>query len=226
MIIKELSDLNGEIDINLLDSPNSMQWTYLNWHKGDQLIVSSEQAIESIVLQEVTTNSPLEPMDASHPDYDAEMKNGQVNHNFVMVVEGELAVTRFEDEMLGLREINFVSKRGDTRCYGGSPVPLVMNGIISKVALVDSVHSCLAVSDMDEYKYEGKYHMLTTEDTLAITKSDDKTWVFISDGMIMIDDTPYLPGTYLELLSDEELSVLDDNTIILVLNRLGKHNNN
>jgi hypothetical protein len=222
VIINELSDL-AEIDIQLLPCPPMMLWVHMGWEKGEEVISIPEQSVEDMVLQVETQNAPLAPVFLKEAVDCEEYDRAQINNNFAIMLSGKLEVVRYADEMLGLQEVSFIAVRGETRLVGDSPVPLILDGITSRRALEPSEHSCLSVDDMDEYKYEGKFHTLLAGHELDIIKSDDKTWVFVADGMIMVDDTPYFDGTYLELTENELLTSLDDDTIILVLNRLGKH---
>jgi hypothetical protein len=223
MIINELSDFNA-MGIQLVKSPPFMQWTYIDWALGQQVFSTPEQSVVDFLLQEETSAAPLSAITSKiDPDFLIEMAKGQVHNDYVCMLTGSVEFTRYPDEQLGLREISYTGIRGEGRHETGGPTSIILDGITSATALEPSSHSCLTINNMDEYEYDGRYHRLNAADSLGVIASDDKTWVFVVDGMIAVDDTPYFEGSYLGLTADETIEVLEDDSIILVLHRNGLH---
>jgi hypothetical protein len=221
MLIYELSDVK-EMDVSIVKSPPKMLWTFLSWDTGHEIVSSPEQSVEDFILQKETDGDPLLPiLSRNDPDFLVEMDKGQIHDNYIIIIDGRLTYTRLPDQALGLREVSYEVSRGDDRQVNKTPTSIMLDGLTSIVALEPSKHGCLTINDMDDYDYDGSFRRIDIDAPLLVSKSSGKTWIFVMDGLIVIDETPYFEANFVELLEDETVESLENDSIVLVLHRLG-----
>ena len=223
MVIHEMSDALS-MKLDHFTGPINIGWMQHEWKAGDQICMIPEQSVLPMLMQEqrqATTGEVITEKNSSELAtlYD----DSHVSNSFAVCVSGDFTQERYADEVMGLQGVKHSLERGDPIYKADLSKPALLDGFTMYTALTAGVHSCVTITDMDKYNYSGKFSKLALDETLSITKSNDKTWVFVIDGIVVVDDTPSMTGQWIKITKNTAIKCLEDNSIVLVLHRNGLH---
>jgi hypothetical protein len=223
MLLHEMSDI-PTMDIVSYTSPEYIHWTQHNWLAGNQICMIPEQSVLPMLMQEQRQATTGEVITEKNSDdlfalYDA----SHVNNAFAVCVSGDFTQERYADEVMGLQGVKHSLERGDPIYKADLSKPALLDGFTMYTALTAGVHSCVSITNMNEYDYAGQFSKLALDEILSVTKSADKTWIFVIDGIVVINDTPSMTGQWTETSADSVIECLEDNSIVFVLHRNGLH---
>ena len=223
MLLHEMSDITA-MDIVSYTSPEHIHWTQHNWLAGNQICMIPEQSVLPMLIQEqqqATTGEVI--TDKNSNELSALYDSAHVNNAFAVCVSGDFTQERYADEVMGLQGVKHSLKRGDPIYKAHLNKPALLDGFTMYTALTAGVHSCVSITNMNEYDYVGQFSKLALDEALNVTKSDDKTWIFVIDGIVVVNDMPSMTGQWTEISIDSVIECLEDNSIVLVLHRNGLH---